>query len=64
MKRIKSKNQLDLFKTYDPKTLEIQIKQLEAAITKAIREGNLRKAASLTEEQRILIESQISNSNE
>jgi len=59
MKRIKAKNQLDLFHTYDAKTLENQIKQLEAQITKAIREGNLRKAASLTEKQRIIIESQI-----
>ena len=59
MKRVKTKNQLDLFQTYDPKTLENQIKQLEERITRSIRDGDLRKAASLAEEQRILIESKI-----
>jgi len=59
MKRIKTKNQLDLFQKYDPKTLENQIKQLEEQITRSIRNGNLRKAASLADEQRLLIESKI-----
>lgn len=59
MRRVKTKNQLDLFQKYDPKTLENQIKQLEERITRMIRSGNLRKAASLAEEQRLLIESKI-----
>lgn len=59
MKRVKTKNQLDLFRKCDPKTLENQIKQLEERITRSIRNGDLRKAASLAEEQRLLIESKI-----
>lgn len=58
-KRAKAENQLDLFQKYDTKSLENQIKQLEELITRAIRAGDLRKAASLAEEQRLLIESQI-----
>ncbi len=60
MRRSKAENQLDMFQKFDPKTLESQIKQLEAEITRAIRKGDLKKAALLAEEQRILIESQIS----
>ncbi len=60
MRRSKAENQIDMFQKFDPKTLESQIKQLEAEITRAIRKGDLKKAALLAEEQRILIESQIS----
>lgn len=60
MRRSKTENQLDMFQKFDPNTLESQIKQLESEITRAIRKGDLKKAALLAEEQRILIESQIS----
>ena len=59
MRRSKAENQLEMFQKYDPKTLENKIKQLEKEITMAIRKGDLRKAASLAEEQRVIIESQI-----
>ncbi len=59
MKQKSTDYQLELFQHSDSRTLENQIKQLEMEITQAIRQGNLKRAAALAEEQRLLIESQI-----
>jgi|GEM_PF-2042191 len=53
--------QLELFRHEKRDNVESRVKQLERRIAQAIRDGNLRKAEELAEEQRILLESQINN---
>jgi len=59
-KRVSMK-QLELFRHEKRGNVESRVKQLERRIAQAIRDGNLRKAEELAEEQRILLESQINN---
>lgn len=59
MRRKKPHNQLELFSLRDARSIEEEILRLEEGIQTAMRHGNLRLAARLTQEQQVLLQNQI-----